>query len=323
MIKILVSGVGADVAQGVIKCLKKSTIESVVYKIGHTDQESWLYLDEYSFISPPVKSDKYIEYLCELINKHNIDVFIPCVDSEILKVSTNRGHIENKTNCLVAVGYAPRVMICEDKYLTYSFLKDHGFSYPETHLASESARHHHFPLILKSKRGCGSKEVVEIDTPEHYHGMQMSDHQILQEKLLGDEYTAGIYLGTDAEVKGICIFKRKLKNGSTYHAERIIDEEMEAVLCSMAKTLGLPYVNIQFKLKDGVPCPFEFNGRFSGTTGIISRVFNAPEMYLKERFFNEVVEPVHNVEKFYVMRYYDEIYANEEQVKALIGRSSV
>ena len=38
MINILISGVGGDVAQGVIKCLEKSNLQTKLYKIGHNTE---------------------------------------------------------------------------------------------------------------------------------------------------------------------------------------------------------------------------------------------------------------------------------------------
>lgn len=320
MINILISGVGSDVAQGVIKCLQKSALKTRIYKIGHNTEESWLYKDSLSFLCPPISSVEYIDYLCSFINKHKIDVFIPCIDSEIYKISYHAKKINNETGCQVVVGDIEKILICEDKYQTYKFLKDNNFSYPETYLCTDS-RYNKFPYILKSKSGCGSKDIFQIDNEKQLKNHFFGEQQILQEKLAGDEYTAGVYLGNDKEIKGICIFKRKLKCGSTNFAERIIDKEMESYVCSIAKKLGLNYVNIQFKLKDGLPCPFEFNGRFSGTTGIISRVFNAPEFWLRENIMNEYVEPCVNTEKFYVMRYAEEIYASAEDIASLIERS--
>lgn len=177
-----------------------------------------------------------------------------------------------------------------------------------------------FPYILKSRTGCGSKEVLQLENKEQVENVNFSSDKIIQEKLAGDEYTAGVYLGKDKKVKGICIFKRKLKCGSTNFAERIIDKNMESYLSLIATKLGLDYVNIQFRLKNGLPCPFEFNGRFSGTTGMISRIFNAPEMWLKENLLGVSLPVSDNKEKFCVMRYAEEIYATQDEIESLMNR---
>ena len=75
MINVLISGVGGDVAQGVIKCLEKSKLKTKIYKIANSIEESWLYINENSYLSPLTDSEEYISYLCEFIIKHKIDVF--------------------------------------------------------------------------------------------------------------------------------------------------------------------------------------------------------------------------------------------------------
>jgi len=319
MIKILVSGVGGDVAQGVIKCLQESSLRTQIYKIGHSAEESWLHRDELSFLSPPVSADGYSDYLLSFIKKYKVDIFIPCIDSEILKISRISSLITKETGCKVIVGEIEKILICEDKYQTFKFLKNNGFCFPQTYLSTDR-EYKDFPYILKSRVGAGSKDVSEVQSKKELRNRGFGTAHILQEKLNGDEYTAGVYLGNDKEIKGVCIFKRKLKCGSTNFAERIIDADMEYYVSSIAKKLGLNYVNIQFKLKGGVPCPFEFNGRFSGTTGMIGKVFNAPEAWIRENLLDEHVPPCTDNQKFYVMRYAEEIYATEEQMRSLIGR---
>tara|TARA_R110000824_G_scaffold97953_5_gene233797 strand:- start:1080 stop:2045 length:966 start_codon:yes stop_codon:yes gene_type:complete len=320
MIKILVSGVGGDVAQGVIKCLQQSKLKTKIYKIASSVEESWLHVDENCYLSPRVDSKEYLDYLYDFILQHKIDVFIPCVDSEIYKISLFANKIHNITKCKVIVGDIDKIKICEDKFKTYEFLKDNDFCYPETFLSKEDKKIN-FPSILKTRSGSGSKNIYEICNKDQLKSHIFEDNMILQEKLEGDEYTAGVYLGKDKQIKGVCIFKRKLKNGSTNFAERIIDKNIELYICKIAKKLDLTYVNIQFKLKNNLPCPFEFNGRFSGTTGFISKVFNAPDLWLRENFLNQKIEKQSNLDKFYVMRYAEEIYATQEEMINLIERS--
>jgi carbamoyl-phosphate synthase large subunit len=318
MIKVLVSGVGGDVGQGVIKCLNKSALELEIYKISSSADDSWLYIDENSYISPSIY-DNYVPYLIDFIKEHTIDIFFPCIDLEIPIMAKNKHSIEEKTGCIVFVGEPHKIHICNDKYMTARFLKDFDLPYPSTSLVKDN-EYDLFPLIIKTREGCGSKDIHKVTNKDEILPFVGDNDYIAQEYLKGDEYTAGIYLGDDQEIKGICVLKRKLKDGSTYTAERIKNPEYEKTLIQLAKSLGLKYINVQFRLKNGSVCPFELNGRFSGTTGIISKVFNAPEMAIREKILNEKIEPAPNDEAFYVMRFYDEIYASETQRQELINR---
>ena len=60
-IKVLVSGVGGDVGQGVIKALNHTDLDLEIYKICISEDSSFLYLDDRSFIAPYSASEEYID----------------------------------------------------------------------------------------------------------------------------------------------------------------------------------------------------------------------------------------------------------------------
>lgn len=327
-IKVLVNGVGGDVGQGVIKALKSSSLDLKIYAMCISHSSSWLYKSDNSYISPFSNSKEYIPFLIDFINEHKIDVFFPTVDGEILKISQNKREIEEKTGVKIFVDNESMIDICDDKYQTIVFLKNNGFDFPQTILASDINAEKFInnlkkPPVIKKRRGRGALDVfIKADDSliKKYLG---NGEYIFQEFLdCEDEYTSGVYLGDDSEIKGICTLKRELKCGSTYKAERILDEKIEENLKNIAKKLGMKYLNIQSKRVGDKIFPFEFNGRFSGTTGIISqKVFNAPEMFIKERFLKMPVEKSTNRDFFMVMRYLEEVYANEKEIEDLKKRS--
>jgi len=319
MINVLVSGVGGDVAQGVIRCLDKSDLQLQIFKISSSVDDSWLYVDDNSFICPTIY-EGYIQYLIKFINKYQIDIFFPCIDLEIPVISENKDKIEAETSCKVFVDDFYKIQICNDKYMTAKYLEDFSLPHPETDLVA-TVEHNKFPVIIKSREGCGSKDIHLINSKEEIKPFLNNKDYIIQEYLEGDEYTAGVYLGDDNKIKGVCILKRTLKDGSTYTAERILDLQLEEEIATIATHVRMKYLNIQFRLKNGKVCPFELNGRFSGTTGIISNVFNAPEMAIKELVLKQKISPFLHSEKFYVMRYYEEIFATQDQREKLLARS--
>lgn len=326
-INVLVSGVGGDVAQGIIKSLEASSLNLNIFKTCISEYSSWLHKDNNSYIVPYSNDEKYIPTLIKIFEKEKIDIFIPAVDSEIELISENKDYIESKTNIKVFTDDISKIRYCDDKYLTFKFLFENSFPTPLTvvpenrDIIDSFLEKVNFPIISKPRSGRGAVNIKLHKTKEELYSLIGDDSLILQEYLEGEEYTSGIYLGEDNEVKGICTLKRKLKNGSTYQAQRIIDKELESGLELIAKKLGIKYLNIQSKLVNGKFVPFEFNGRFSGTTGIISRVFNAPEMYIREVYLNEKINRTYNDETFHVMRFYDEVYTDNDSMEKLKNRS--
>ncbi len=328
-IKVLVSGVGGDVGQGVVKALNDSSLDLEIYKICVFEDSSFLHIDDKSFIAPFAKDETYIDYLIALINKFKIDIFFPTVDSEIVKISENKALIEEKTGAKVFVGEIDKVKICDDKYETYKFLKKHGFPTPKTIIPENEKELREFveevgiPFVVKKRLDNGAKHFHILHHIEDSVPFLGNKDFVFQEYLdeKEGEYTSGIYLGEDGEVKGICILKRELKCGSTYKARRIKDEILEGELEEVAKKLGLKYLNIQARKVNGKFYIFEFNGRLSGTTATVSKVFNAPEMAIRELVLGEKIQRTRNDELFVMMRYHEELYTTLENIEKLKERS--
>lgn len=324
-IKVLVSGAGGDVAQGVMKALLSSRLDILIYTTCISRYSAWLYKPEVQgFIVPPSSHKDYIDFMIRLINKLDIQVFIPTVDSEILRIADNRERIEADTNAKVFVGGYKSVRVCDDKLRTVSFLRKNGFRFPDTSLAIESEaslllERVGFPLILKPRTGGGSRHVRKIHNMTEFEECMGNEDQILQEWLdpSGGEYTSGIYIGDDAEVKGICTFKRILKGGSTVVAERIIRPDIDEQLTSIAIKLDLKYVNIQSMMSGDTIIPFEFNGRLSGSTAMVAKVFNAPELYIREKILGHRIEKCSDDRTFVALRYFEEIYTSIETINKM------
>ena len=131
-IRVLVDGAGGDVGQGILKSLLDTKLDIELYSSCISDTSSWLYKIENSYIFPLVSDDNFIDFLVDFINKHNIDVYFPTVDSTLLKISKNKEFIENKTNVKIFIDNLEKVKICDDKYLTNKFLIENSFYAPKT-----------------------------------------------------------------------------------------------------------------------------------------------------------------------------------------------
>lgn len=326
-INILVDGVGGDVGQGILKSLIDSKLNIELFASCISTSSSWLYQIKNSFIFPMVSEEKFIDFVINFLNKHNIHIYFPTVDSTLLKISENKKYIEERTKCKIFIDAYSKVQICDDKYLTNKFLLENEFDRPATiDMGNENIdvflSMHDYPLILKTKSGNGSKNVFKVTDYDQLKSYIGNSSWMLQEFLnIKNEITSGIYIGDDNEVKGVYTLKRTLKCGSTHHAERIIDTDLEEKLIAIAQKMNMKYINIQAVYENGRLLPFEFNGRLSGTTGAMRQVFNVPEIYIRETILNEYIEPTKNNEKFFFTRYNEEVIYTENDIAKLIERS--
>jgi carbamoyl-phosphate synthase large subunit len=328
-INVLVDGVGGDVGQGIIKCLRDSKLNLNIHAACIFSTSAWLYHTEYSCVFPPASSPDFEEFLINYIISNEIHVYFPSVDQAIMKISILRENIEKNTNCIVFVDSPEKINICEDKYKTIQYLEQNGFDHPKTcevvcSIEVESfVTSNPFPLILKPKSGNGSKGVFIVNCMDDLSSYIGDSSLMLQEFLdIKFEITSGIYLGDDSEIKGIYVLKRTLKNGSTFHAERIVDDVLNDKLIKIAKNIGMKYINIQATYKNSELKPFEFNGRMSGTTGAMRSVFNAPDLYIKERFLKEKIIKSSNNDVFFFTRFNEELMYTKEEMLLLEERSN-
>lgn len=318
MFRVLISGMGGDVALGVVKALRQSELHTYLLGMCVSNHSAGLHFVDHAIISPPVSSPKYIDFLIEVLKRFKVDVYFPTIDSEMLLIANNKNLIEEFTGAKVFVGDLKAVEISTDKLKTAEFLREFDHAYPATIAVDdpnvdEFLSSQNFPLIAKSRTGRGSTEVTILRNREEFETVANKSNFILQEFLdpKQGEFTSGFYLGNNGEVLGSCTFKRKLKNGSTVFAKRVIEPLLEEQLENIAKTLGMKYLNIQSMLVGNKLVPFEFNGRLSGTTSMVSRIFNAPEMFIREALLGEELKRVHNVEIFTSIRYFEELYITD------------
>ncbi|MBO5929515.1 MAG: ATP-grasp domain-containing protein, partial [Clostridia bacterium] len=114
-----------------------------------------------SVVSPLIYSDEYIPFLLKYCQAHHIDVLISLFDIDLLVLAKNKKQFE-AIGTKVIISNEDFVSICNDKWKTYLFLKENGFSVPKTYLTLQSAMlaletgELKYPIIVKPRFGCGS-----------------------------------------------------------------------------------------------------------------------------------------------------------------------
>jgi carbamoyl-phosphate synthase large subunit len=328
MIKVLITGAGGDVATGVIECLLKAEIKTKIFLAGNNRYACAMYSKFKSFTVPNVIEPTYVSKIIKILQDHEIDVLIPTIDQEIALIAFRKHEIEKISKCIVLVGNYEAVKVCSDKKLTIDFLKKNNFKFPYTQLYNEVGltkflKKNDYSFILKNRYGNGSKEVFLITKKSDLKNHRFNDDFIVQEyiKSSDGEYTTGIYTNLQGKTVAACTLRRTLENGATNFAERVHDAANEKMLNKIASKLHLPYLNIQSIKKNGEFIPFEFNGRFSGTTGVIRKVFNGPELQIKEFLLKEQLIATNVPDNFFAVKHSTYAYINENMLNDLDSRS--
>lgn len=320
--KVLVTGAGALLGQGIIRSLLESTLEVEVIACDPSPLSAGLYWAKKRHLLPFASSPDFIPRLDEVLALERPDAVLVGTDVELLALAEHRAALEAKHHTHVIVSSPRVVRIADDKLLTYEFMRANGFDPPETAVAGEHGAlvaKLGFPLIVKPRVGARSVGVhVVRNEAELDRALTSVEGAIVQELLAtdSDEYTAGA-IGFDGTCLATIVMRRDLRDGNTYRAFVDHHPELSEVVRAMTEKLD-PYgpVNFQFRLDRGRVRVFEINGRFSGTTPLRMRAgFNEVEMVLRHVVLGEpIAQPT--IEPMTILRHWSEtVVRNDELVR--------
>jgi carbamoyl-phosphate synthase large subunit len=286
MITVLVTGVGGGVGQGIIKSLRLiKDIEIKIISADMSELASGLYGGDYSYLVPAASDSHYFDEIEKICLKNKVDFYFPGTDVELIKCAKSIKELKTKLNVEIVISPLNVIEVADDKLKTAVFLKENGFSHPQTWIPEEVVWYDMvYPLIVKPKVGFRSIGVHVVYTEyEAKSAIASLDGPIIQEYIDGDEYTCTIVFGKDCVSDVLCL-RRDLRAGDTFRAFPVRNYDIESYVEKIALKLGI-YGSCNFQLRltpEGVPKVFEINSRFSGTTPFCSYLgFNPVEFYLK------------------------------------------
>jgi carbamoyl-phosphate synthase large subunit len=310
--KVLVTGAGALLGQGIIRSLLESDLEVELVAADPSEHSAGLYWAQRSYRIPLATDPGYLDRIEALLARESPDAVLIGTDVELHTFAAHRARLESEYGCHVIVSSPEVVAVADDKYLTYEFLRDNGFAYPDSALPGDEdalIERVGFPLIVKPRVGARSVGVgVVHDRDELTAALHGRSGLVIQEHVASadEEYTAGV-LCFDGRCDASIVMRRDLRDGNTYRA--YVDEfpELNRAVREMAEKLR-PYgpANFQFRLDGDSVKVFEINGRFSGTTPLRMRAgFNEVELTLRHVVLGETISQP-RVEPMTILRHWSE-----------------
>lgn len=327
MHRVLVTAVGGNIGQGVVKALRSGLRD---YFIVGTDMEprsaGFSFVDRAS-VTPAAGADGMMAALTAIVETERIEAIYVCSPHELEFFSRARLDLERATGTRVLVNPEPVVRVGQDKLETTRFLETHGFPSPETALAEDGPavdrliERWGFPVIAKPRRGWTSVNVFTIRCRAALDAARVLVPDLVVQRYLPDaaaEYTAGVVGSAAARRFAWIVLRRDLTQGTTYRTELAQDPAIGAQVVAMAQALGVEGAcNFQFRLVGGQPFVFEINPRFSGTSGIRYLYgFNDPEMAFEQICLGQpIVQPP--VRPGVVLRYWNEVHLPEAAFESM------
>ena len=324
--KVLVTGSGSIVGQGIIKSLKLANIKKnsvLKYEIVAADMSALsagIYRSDFGTLVPPASSGNYIEFIERICKELGITAIFVGSDLELLPLAHARDKIEKETGTLILTNPIEVISTCKDKWKTFEFLKDNNLPYVESALPENKEgfiRDFGFPIFVKPREGYGSLYCYITNSTEELDSAiltieKVGWHPVLQEYLDGQnpEFTSGITVNKiGKKVMSSIAMRRIIKNGQTYKA--FIDEYRDVRKSAEEVALklgGTSAINVQAKLVNDKTKIFEINPRFSATSPIRAVAgINEPDIIFRNNVLDEQIE-VESYQKLVCMRYWNEVY---------------
>jgi len=319
-VKIIITGAGALLGQGMIRALKRSTLKTNIIAVDPSPFAAGLYWADSRHLVPYATDPKYMDQFKKIIRFEKPDAVLVGTDIELPIFAKYRESLEKEFHTHVLVS-SPRVIaIADDKYLTYKFLREAGFDYPETCLPGDEEElisKVGFPLVVKPRIGARSVGVhVVYDKSTLKMVLEKKNNLVIQECISSsqEEYTA-CALVFNGKCNASIVMRRELRDGNTFRAYVEEYKELNDKIRTLGETLK-PYgsVNFQFRLDGSRVKVFEINSRFSGTTPLRACAgFNEIELCLRRILWDEPIgQP--KIEKMTILRHWSETIVKEGQL---------
>jgi carbamoyl-phosphate synthase large subunit len=322
LIRVLVTGAGSGVCQGIIKALNASSLPVYIIAADIDPLNSALFRAHDGILLPKVESEGALELVIKELKKANINIILIGSELDLIFYAEHKEIIERETGALVVVSPYETVMVADDKWLTAEFLRQNNLPYALSSTphgvdeAIDVANSWGYPLILKNRTGTSNRQVYVIESKEQLLCMFDNVPKPMLQKLINRpskylcyEYTCSVFKCRDGRILGPFTARRTLRGGSSWIVEVDRFEELHPLLLSIGSILPIMgSLNVQLMLGLNGYVPFEFNARFSGTTAVRAHFgFNEPEMTVRNYFLNEEIDEA-KIRRGLAFRYLEEVF---------------
>jgi carbamoyl-phosphate synthase large subunit len=301
--------------------LRASRFHAHVVAIDPNPLSAGLYWADSAHLIPMANAPEYAECLYEILQAERPDIVFVGTDVELGIFAHYRQAWEKELSTHIVVSRSKVIAIADDKWKSYQFLKQSGFSYPESALPGDENRlieQVGFPLIVKPRISARSMGLHIVNSREEL-AQVLTPEALIQQCVATDayEYTAGsLTFGT---CQATIVMRRTLRDGNTHCA--FVDDypELNATVRALANVLqAYGPANFQFRLTpDGEVKVFEINARFSGTTPLRAHAgFNEVEMVIGYLLEGQPIQQ-RPVKRLVILRHLSETVVTPEAVEQM------
>jgi carbamoyl-phosphate synthase large subunit len=298
-LSVLVTGVGAIIGQGIIGGLRRARRAVRIVGLDRSDRSPGPFLCDAFHRKPDCAEDhaEYPSFWRRLLKQERIDLVLPGLEVDMYFVDAHLNLFED-LGVAVAVNRPELVTLCTDKWQLGEALAATGLPRIPSSLARSWAEAVGElgppPLLLKPRRGNGSRGIVKLDDERDfdYWRSKAGDNWMLQ-KIVGDdanEFTVGVFgFGDGESVKPLVMRRRLSVAGNTVEAQIACDGPVLEASWKLTRHFRpLGPTNYQFRKDGDTPYLLEINPRFSSSNSLRTAFgFNEAQMAVDFFLFGE------------------------------------
>ena len=220
--------------------------------------------DRYALVGPIVE-DAYVPSLRDLVRAHDVDLIVPLADMDQLKLA----HAREELGALVLLPDVDVVDRMGDKYLAHLLFEERGIDSPPTWLPDDLPADLEFPVLVKARRGYGSRHIHRAHDREELELAlaRTPVESFVQALCQGAEFSIDVVCDLDGRcLNAIPRTMIESKGGESIKGMTIKDAELIELGRAVAEALPLAGpANIQcFREPEGRLEVTDVNPRFGG-----------------------------------------------------------
>jgi carbamoyl-phosphate synthase large subunit len=214
-------------------------------------------------IVPRVDDPAYTSALRELVALHDVRLLVPLTDLD--------GALLARADLSPAVALVSPPEVIEsvdDKWSAHVLFCERGLPSPETWLPDDLPEAVPFPVLVKARRGFGSRDIHRADDPEalDFHVRRARVPSMVQRLCTGEEFSIDVFCDLDGRCLGaVPRTMIESKGGESIKGATIKDRDLIELGRTVAETLGIRGpANVQCFRDGGEKWITDVNPRFGG-----------------------------------------------------------
>jgi len=225
-----------------------------------------LYHADHHALVPRVDDPFYVEALRNLVELHDIRLIVPLTDLDHLVLAQAR---ESLGGAVVLVPGIETIERCSDKYRAHEFFEEQGIGSPPTWLSTELPEQIRFPVLVKARKGFGSRHIYRADnqTELDFFLRYTTADSMVQAVCLGEEFSIDVFCDLDGHcLAAVPRTMIESKGGESIKGMSIKDADLIAFGVRVSEALRIiGPANVQcFREPDGELQVTDVNPRFGG-----------------------------------------------------------